>query len=157
MTDKQTAIAEWRAVLESRLHNLESSKDAARSGTRVDGEHRPSNRGERAAVTSSGYLAQGLAQRGAAIQTHLDHLDSMGCEPRTEPVIGAILTLSIDGGKPQRIALFPGGDATVIACGIQVLSSQSPMAVQLRDSEAGDAVEVDLGARIVDVEIESIA
>jgi hypothetical protein len=157
MSDKQTAIAEWRAVLENRLQNLESSKDAARSGTRVDGEHRPSNRGERAAVTSSGYLAQGLAQREAAIQTHLDHLESMGCAARTEAVIGAILTLSIDGSKPQRIALFPGGDATVLQCGIQVLSSQSPMAVQLRDAEAGDAVEVDLGARIVDVEIESIA
>ena len=156
MSTKQTAIDQWRAVLQSRLENLESNTNAARSGTRVDGEHRPSNRGERAAVSSSGYLAHGLAQRAAEIQMHLDNLDAMGCTARTNIVIGALLTLSIDGGETQRIALFPGGDATRLDCGVQVLSSQSPMATQLIDAEPGDTVEVELGPRILDIEVKSI-
>ncbi len=157
MTTKQTAIEQWRTVLQSRLDNLESNTDAARSGTRVDGEHRPSNRGERAAVSSSGYLAHGLAQRAAEIQTHLDTLDAMGSEPRHEVAVGALLTLSVNGGAAQRIAVFPGGDATRLECGVQVLSMQSPMATQLMDAEPGDTLEVELGPRILDVEVHSIA
>ena len=65
---KATLVTAWERILQDRLQSLSSSQDAARSGTRVDGEHRPSNRGERAAVTSQGYLAHGLGARAMAIR-----------------------------------------------------------------------------------------
>jgi len=156
MTLKESAIKEWRARLSESLGQLERSKDAARSGTRVDGEHRPSNRGERGAVTTAGYLAQGLAQRADSLREHLENLEAMGAGPRDGIVIGALIELSLDGAPSERIALFPGGDATRLSCGVQVLSAQSPMAVQLQDAEAGDFVDLQLGPREVEVEVIAI-
>ena len=156
---KTQAIAMWRAILSERLAALESSKDAARSGTRVDGEHRPSNRGERAAVTSQGYLAHGLGARAVELQTHIDNLDEMGEATRSEVVIGAFMTISIDEEPAQHIVLLPGGDATQLKIEkrvVTVLSASSPMASQLRDSLAGDALEIELGGRFVEVEILAI-
>ena len=90
---KGAIVTAWRALLSARLHTHEASKDAARSGTRVDGEHRPSNRGERAAVTTQGYLAHAFGERSLALQTSLEQLEAMGLGPRDEVVIGAVLTL----------------------------------------------------------------
>jgi len=156
---KRQAIAMWRAILTERLSALESSKDAARSGTRVDGEHRPSNRGERAAVTSQGYLAHGLGERAVALQSHIDNLDEMGDDPRQEVIIGALVRMSIDDAPTTHIIILPGGDATeleVEGTQLTVLSTSSPMARQLRDSLTGDALEIELGGRFVEVEIIAI-
>jgi transcription elongation GreA/GreB family factor len=159
MNLKGPAIKAWRAILEERLVSLESSKDDARSGTRVDGEHRPSNRGERAAVTSQGYLAHGLGQRALEIQEHLDQLDDMGEDTRDQVVTGALLRLRLDEGPETRIAIFPGGDASTIEVHgqpIQILSARSPIARQMRDSEAGDVIEIELGGRIAALELIAI-
>jgi len=156
---KAMAIELWRAILMERLAALLSSQDAARSGTRVDGEHRPSNRGERAAVSSQGYLAHGLGERATALQNHLENLDDMGHAQRTEVVVGALMSLRIDEGPTHHIILLPGGDATeldVEGTPIQVLSTSSPMARQLRDSVAGDAEEIELGGGFVEVELIAI-
>ena len=98
---KGAIVTAWRALLSARLHTHEASKDAARSGTRVDGEHRPSNRGERAAVTTQGYLAHAFGERSLALQTSWSNSRRWG-RPRDEVVIGAVLTLEIDEGAPQR-------------------------------------------------------
>ena len=160
MIDKAQVIGVWRAVLLERLEVLSSSQEAARSGTRVDGEHRPANRGERAAVTSQGYLAHAFGARTKVLQGHLDNLDDMGDGPRTEVVVGAMITVSLDDGPAQNIAIFPGGDATKLKVDgqfVTVLSAQSPMAAQLRDTEAGEAVEVELGGELLVVELHTIA
>lgn len=156
MSAKQTAVNEWRVVLTSRRDGLARSTDAAKSSTRVDGTHRPSNRGERAAVTSAGYLAHGLAARAAALEAHLEHIDGMGTDPRDEVAVGALLTLTFDDGPDVFIALFPGGDATELPCGVQVLSIQSPLARQLQGAEVGDVLEIERGGRIAAVELKSI-
>ena len=39
---------------------------------------------------------------------------------------------------------------------VTVLSTSSPLAAQLRDSEAGDALEVEIGGRVIEVEIIAI-
>ena len=157
---KATLVSAWERILQDRLQSLSSSQDAARSGTRVDGEHRPSNRGERAAVTSQGYLAHGLGARAMAIREHLEHLGNMGDAPRTEVVVGALLTLRFDDGPISRIILLPGGDATMLEAdgeSVQVLSASSPIAQQLRDAVAGDALEIDRGGRFIEVELIAIA
>jgi transcription elongation GreA/GreB family factor len=160
LTDKAQLIDLWRAVLLGRLEILSSSQQAARSGTRVDGEHRPANRGERAAVTSQGYLAHAFGARTQVLQDHLDNLEDMGDGPRSEVVVGAVITVSLDDGPAQHIAIFPGGDATKLTVDgqpVTVLSAQSPMATQLRDTEAGEAVEVELGGELLCVDLIAIA
>ncbi len=156
MSLKQIAVDEWRAVLTDRRDNLVRNTNAAKSGTRVDGTHRPSNRGERAAVTSAGYLAHGLAARTTALDVHLEHVDNMGAEPRDEVAVGALLTLAFDDGPDVLIVLFPGGDATVLPCGVQVLSIQSPLARQLQGAEVGDVLEIERSGRVAAVELKSI-
>ena len=158
--NKAPIISAWRAELERRLSTLQASQDAARSGTRVDGEHRPSNRGERAAVTSQGYLAHAFGARSVALQTNLDQLDDMGSGPRDEAVIGALLNIVVDGDQPQFIALLPGGDASTITVDgseITILSASSPLARQIRDAEVGDTLEVDLGGSVCELTLLSIA
>ena len=159
MSIKRQAIDAWRSILNLRLESLQSSTADARSGTRVDGEHRPSNRGERAAVTSQGYLAHGLGQRAVDTQEQLDQLDDMGAGHRDQVVVGAIITLRFDDGPETLLAIFPGGDASRIDVdghSIQILSARSPIARQLRDSEVGDVAEIELGGRIVEVELMAI-
>jgi len=158
--DKATIISAWRRELQARLETLQTSQDAARSGTRVDGEHRPSNRGERAAVTSQGYLAHAFGERSVALQNSLEHLEDMGTETRDEVVIGALISVVMEGGQPQSIILLPGGDATKLDCAgeqVTVLSAHSPLARQLRDAEVDDILEVDLGGRVCELSLISIA
>ena len=156
---KTEIVAAWHQILLERLRALESSQSAARSGTRVDGEHRPSNRGERAAVTSQGYLAHGLGERAVALRENLENLEEMGTDTRSEVVVGALISLSFEEESPTHIVLLPGGDATRLTIGnqaVQVLSASSPIARQLRYAEPGDALEIERGGRFVEVEILSI-
>ena len=158
--DKDAIVEAWRSLLTDRLRTHEASKDAARSGTRVDGEHRPSNRGERAAVTTQGYLAHAFGERSLALQSSLDQLDAMGLGSRDEVVIGAVLTLEFDEGAPQTFALLPGGDATVLDIAgqrVTILSAASPLARQLRDAEVDDVLEVEIGPTVSEVCLTAIA
>jgi hypothetical protein len=159
MNIKRQTIEAWRSTLNTRLGSLQSSTADARSGTRVDGEHRPSNRGERAAVTSQGYLAHGLGQRAVDTQEQLDQLDDMGDGHRDQVVVGAIVTLRFGDEPETQLAIFPGGDASRIDVNghsIQILSARSPIVRQLRDSEVGDVAEIELGGHIVEVELIAI-
>ena len=159
MPPKSAVVDAWRAVLTHRLQTLLSSQDDARSGTRVDGEHRPSNRGERAAVTSQGYLAHAFGERAVALQASLDQLEDMGLGPRDEVVVGALLEVELNDGEPQLLAILPGGDATLIhveSRAITVLSAASPLARQLRHAEPGEVLEVDMGPRVVEAHLTRI-
>ena len=78
----------WRAHLDALRDDLLGEQGAARAGARVDGSHRPANRGERAAVTSQGYLAHGLAQRLATLDAAVDLLDRMAPTRRSAVVTG---------------------------------------------------------------------
>jgi hypothetical protein len=157
--DKSAIIASWRAILTARQNTQKSSQQAARAGSRVDGDHRPATRGERGAVSAQGYLAQAFGQRSIALQACLDRLDDMGDGPRSEVVVGALLSLSIDNGPIQRVIILPGGDATTLDIGGQsltVLSENSPLAHQLRDTEAEETAEIQMGGKCVAVEILAI-
>ena len=132
---KEAIVAAWRSLLSDRL--FAHSRWCCALGYAMDGEHRPSNRGERAAVTTQGYLAHAFGERSLALQSSLEQLDAMGLDPRDEVVIGAVLTLEFDEGPPQTFALLPGGDATVLDIEgqkVTILSAASPLARQLRDA-----------------------
>jgi len=142
---KSVLVTLWHAHLTDLRAALLASQQGARAGTRVDGVHRPATRGERAAVTSQGYLALGLGQRVEAIEQHLFTMTRMGDGHRSQAVVGAMIGLQ-DVDKPiEWLALLPGGDATTISVEgteVRVLSAQSPLARQLRELECGDVVEL---------------
>lgn len=135
--DKPALIAAFRALLEDRLTALNAEGQAARSGTRVDGTHRPANRGERAAVTAQGYLAHGLAARAGAVRDDLARLEEVDPGPCDRVGPGALVTLEFDGGAEERWLLLPGGQGDRLS-GVLILSPTSPAARALRGLGEGD-------------------
>lgn len=141
---KTELIGAWRAQLEARREVAESQQAAARSGTRVDGTHRPENRGERGAVTTQGYLAQGYAERIAELDEALRILELVGTEAREVVSVGALVELDDE----RRFLILPGGDATWVQAGevkVRVISSAAPIAVAMLGREEGDEVTLPTG------------
>ncbi len=138
---KAQIIAAWTQQLRERRASLAASADAARSGTRVDGDHRPANRGERAAVTSSGYLIAGLQARLGELDEALQLLDRVGEAPRSKAVTGALVSYRGDESGDRRCVILPGGDGSQVH-GVIVVSPASPLGRALWGLQAGDATEL---------------
>jgi len=153
--DKPALAAALRALLEERLSALQAGQSAARDGTRVDGSHRPVNRGERAAVTSQGYLALGLAERAAVLRADLELLDQVDLGPAQEVRPGARVTLVCEAGEVERLLVLPGGQGDVIE-GVTIISPRAPLARSLAGLEVGASVTVQRGGRSVDLEVEAV-
>lgn len=148
--DKGALIAAFAEHLRAKRLTLERGTAAARSGTRVDGGHRPANRGERAAVTAQGYLAAGLGARAAELDAALLWLARLDPGPRARVQIGALVEAEVDEVS-RHLLVLPGGDGAELH-GVQVLAPDAPLARVLSGREPGD--EVDFRGRtweIVDV------
>ena len=157
---KIAIIEAWRKELVERRKSAKAAQQAARSGTRVDGSHRPANRGERGAVTAQGYLALGLGQRATELTENLRLLEEMGTDPRETLVVGAVGRVQIEGSAPKAVAIVPGGDATWLDVDlgsglerVQYLSAASPLIHQLSGCSTGDSEEVELGGKVLEVRI----
>lgn len=129
--------------------------DAARAGTRVDGTHRPENRGERAAVTNQGYLIQGLQQRRAEVQAHLDLLARISPGPRSRVAAGALFEIEDEHQRRAWYLVLPGGQGLELG-DVTVLSPESPIARALHGLAEGDTATVTYGTREVEVEVLSV-
>ena len=152
---KEHLVREFRDLLEDRLRSLKRMRDAARSGMRVDEGHRPSNRGERAAVTSQGYLAAGLNSRIDSLEADLLRLTQVDSSLRAAVSAGALVS-TIDGdGREQRFLLLPGAQGDLIGDGkaVTAVSPASPIGRGLLTLEEGDTAEVTLGGRQLEFEI----
>ena len=153
---KADLIAAFRALLQSRLDALTAEGRAARAGTRVDGTHRPANRGERAAVTAQGYLAHGLSERAAALQESLELLDEVDPGPRDRVGPGALVTLEDPDGAQDRWLLRPGGQGDRVH-GVLVLSPTAPAARTLAGAEAGDSAVLRRAGAAVELVVDAVA
>jgi transcription elongation GreA/GreB family factor len=149
LPDKRALAARWRVHLEGTLAVLQRTLTAARGGMDVVGD-RPDNRMERAAVTSQGYLADGLARRIEDVCTSLALLDDVDLGPSDRVRAGSLVGLDVpadeEGGADavRWVLLLPGGDGTRLeAGGVTVLAPTSPWARALRGLEAGDDVRLD--------------
>jgi hypothetical protein len=155
---KSQWVTAWRTHLSTSLDAAMGGQVAATAGTRVDGDHRPENRGERAAVTTQGYLAHGLAQRVQSLEAALHQLDEMGAGPRDQIVMGAIVALEGDAGG-LCCGFFPGGDGTELTIGeetLRVLSFRAPLGRALKMCQADDVVEVHIAGQDESYEILSV-
>ncbi len=147
--DKSGLVAGFRALLSARLDGLVSEAAAARSGTRVDGSHRPANRGERAAVTTQGYLAHALGRRIEALRTELEQLDEVPPGPRVVVGPGALVRFE-EEGVPRTVLVLPGGAGDRVE-GVVVISPRSPLARALRGAATGDVVELEEEERALEI------
>lgn len=153
--DKAALLDHHRAALTEALRRLEVGQKAARAGTRVDGVHRPASRGERAAVTSEGYLARGLGERVAALATHLRVLDEVTAAPRELVANGALVTLEDETGQEHRLFVVPGGDGAVVG-GITLVSPTSPWIAPFLGASVGDVGDVVVQGRRLEVELTDV-
>ena len=141
--DKSKVIQAWREELQERKSGSCASGDAVKAcgWTAIT----VCNRGERATVTSQGYLTEGVAKRLEDIQEALDLLERVGEGPRDKVVMGACVMALHQDGEAFRFALLPGGDASEVASewgAIWVLSPQAPLVRPFLGAEEGDEVEV---------------
>jgi len=154
--DKVALWAEFRQQLVEQLVQVKSEGAAARSGTRVDGDHRPENRGERAAVTSQGYLAHALGQRVTQLQADLDFLDRVEPSRRDRITMGALFSL-VEGEEERWYVVLPGGLGTRLAGGeVAVVSPNSPLVSSLAGLGEGDAGTMQRGGQAVEVEVTEV-
>jgi transcription elongation GreA/GreB family factor len=139
-----------RAALVSRIETLGAGAEAARQGTRVDGDHRPSSRGERGAVTSQAALQAGLASRSEEVRAALQLLDGLPVVERVRVGAGALVRID-EGGAASWVAVFPGGAGDVLDTPggeVTVVSPTSPVARALSGLEEGDEAVLRLPGRV---------
>jgi transcription elongation GreA/GreB family factor len=154
--NKTDLIDRHRAQLTERAASLRALRNAAREGTRVDEGHRPTNRGERAAVTSQAYLADGLQARLEAVEHSLAVLERLEPGPRQRFVAGALARVVDEEGRERVYLLLPGGQGDALEGPdgpVTVLSPEAPIARALAGLEEGDAAELTLGGRDAELEI----
>ncbi|MEM6927429.1 MAG: hypothetical protein AAF602_10890 [Myxococcota bacterium] len=149
---KRTLLDRHREALLAARASLEAGTDAARAGTRVDGVHRPASRGERAAVTSEGYLARGLGERLAELAEHLRILGEVDAGPRTLVSNGALVTLRDEHDGEHRLFVVPGGDGARHD-GVTLVSPTSPWVAPFLGVDEGEVADVVVRARRIEVEL----
>jgi hypothetical protein len=155
MLNKPAIVAWFRAALEQQLDALKRSQQDAASSMRVDGSHRPANRGERGAVTSAGYLTQGIEARITEVGSALELLERAGDGPREKAVTGAIVTVERASGDTARFWIFPGVSGLVYGeppdgdGPITGVSPESPVGQGLWACEEDDEAELPDGPAIV--------
>ena len=156
LPDKPTLIARFRDLLMARRAVLASEQAQARAGTRVDGDHRPENRGERAAVTTQGYLAHGIHERLRELDDMVAALDAVSTAPRAAVRAGALVTLEEVDGDPQHILVLPGAQGDRLGS-VVVISPRAPLARALAGAEAGDVRTLRRQGQDVDLEVVEVA
>ncbi|MCB9678698.1 MAG: GreA/GreB family elongation factor [Alphaproteobacteria bacterium] len=148
MITKRAVYDALLAALKAQEADLVRSQRDATASMRVDGDHRPTNRGERGAVTSAGYLTAGIEQRLTEVRDALDLLERTGDGPRDKAVTGALVTVEDDDGTERCFYLFPGAPG-VEAAGATVVSPDSPVGRALWGLEVDDGCEIPGGAVVV--------
>jgi transcription elongation GreA/GreB family factor len=116
---------------------------------------RPRIRGERAAVTSQGYLAFGLAQRAKELEDALVLLEKVGWGSRDKVVMGALVMVRTEDDSLERYILLPGGQGDRFG-DVVVVSPTAPVARELAGLSDGDEATFQRGGHLIEVEIESV-
>jgi transcription elongation GreA/GreB family factor len=154
--DKRRFFDQFRALLERRRASLGASLGEARQGMRVDEGFRPENRGERAAVTTQGYLAAGLGRRAHQLDEALELLEHVDPGPRELVAAGAWVELEDEHGRQRSYLLLPGGQGDRLEeadAAVTVISPHAPLARALRGLGEGEEASVRLDGRALRVEI----
>lgn len=150
--DKAALLCALQAELEGRLLALSAGGAAAVAGARVDGSHRPENRGERGAVSAQGWLAEGLDRRRAALQGDLALLAEVSLEPKATVGPGALVQIEDESGATEVFFVLPGAAGERLG-GLRLLSPASPLVLALRGRAIGEHAEVQRPAGAVQLSV----
>lgn len=134
--DKALLKERFTGLLRDRRDTLAGVQADARAGTRVDGDHRPENRGERAAVTSQGYLAHGLTARMAELDTMLEALALVRTGPCARIASGALVRLADEADEERLLYILPGGQGDRLGP-VVVVSPRAPIVRALSGAGGG--------------------
>ena len=148
--DKAALVQHWKSHLESARSRVLERQEEARAGMRVDGDHRPANRGERASVTSQGYLAQGLTNRLESLEDSLALLERLGLGARDRVMMGAVVRAESESGDLLHFGVLPGGDETRLEVNggtVLIVSPEAPLVKAFLGAEEGDEVVLDVSTR----------
>jgi hypothetical protein len=148
MTEKATVFEALRRDLSDREADLLRSQRDATASMRVDGDHRPANRGERGAVTSAGYLTAGIEQRLTAVRDALDLLERTGSGPRDRAVTGALVWVELEDGTEHAYYLFPGAPGAKLG-EVTVVSPESPVGHALWALQEDDECTLPGGTAVI--------
>ena len=139
--DRTTVVSAFEAHFRALRRDLKAGSDHANEGSRVDGDHRPQNRGERGAVSSAAYLGAALKQRVAELDEALNWLERVAAGRRTRVTVGALVT--VDDGEAEKVLfLMPGGQGTTVPTPsgpVTALSPNAPLVRALQGLRVGDA------------------
>ncbi len=150
--DKALLKERFTGLLRDRRDTLAGVQADARAGTRVDGDHRPENRGERAAVTSQGYLAHGLTARMAELDTMLEALALVRTGPCARIASGALVRLADEADEERLLYILPGGQGDRLGP-VVVVSPRAPIVRALSGAGVGDARALHRGGTTEWVEV----
>ena len=155
---KAKVILHHQAGLKETRAMLLKNQVAATAGTRVDGDHRPANRGERGAVTAQGYLAHGIGQRIQTIDAALSSIEKIGTGPRDVVTTGALVEIALEDEQRTFIILPGGGGQTVTIDQhtVTIISANSPVARQLNGLQIDEDGTLLIGERSQDIEVTSL-
>jgi transcription elongation GreA/GreB family factor len=139
--DKAALVSAFTAELQARLAALSAGGAAAVAGARVDGAHRPENRGERGAVSAQGWLAEGLDRRRAALLADLARLAEVPLDDKAVVGPGALVQTEDEHGETDTFFVLPGAAGERVG-GLRLLSPASPLVAALRGRAEGEGAQI---------------
>lgn len=141
--NKALVISAFREHFQQVRDGLMRGTEDAKQASRVDGDHRPQNRGERGAVSAAAALSAALRQRVADLDDALMWLDRVGDHPRATVVTGALVEID-DGEQERRVLVLPGGQGAVVSTvegAVTALSPTAPLVRAVAGLQEGDVGE----------------
>jgi transcription elongation GreA/GreB family factor len=157
--DKRALLMQVRQAIEAELVTLVAAQRATQAGAVHEENKAESDKDTRA--TEAAYLARGQAARVADLETGLVRLAQVDCAVFAveRPVsVGAVVTLRSERAKRVVFLLPAGAGTTLDHAGktIRVITPASPLGRALVGARSGDSIEVELGERTDDYDIERV-
>jgi len=143
---------------------LEAALEAARTAhaTAIEGATHPEAKAENDKDTrglEQSYLARGVAQRVADLEVAVAEVTRL--ELRTfapgAPIALSALIIAGEDGAQLRFFLAPAGGGSVLAGGVQVLTTSSPLGRALLGRRVDDEVEIKLPGKTRSLVITAIS
>jgi hypothetical protein len=143
---------------------LEAALEAARTAhaTAIEGATHPEAKAENDKDTrglEQSYLARGVAQRVADLElavAEVTRLELRAFAPGAPIALSALVSAEEDSER-HRFFLAPAGGGSVLAGGVQVLTTSSPLGRALLGRRVDDEVEVKLPGKMRSLVIAAIS
>lgn len=141
---KAALRTELLAVLEAALQTARAAHAAAIEGA-THAEAKAENDKDTRGLEQS-YLARGVAQRVVDLENGVADVTRLELRTfrATDPVAMSALVTADEDGAEQRFFLAPAGGGSVLAGGVQVLTTSSPLGRALLGKRVDDEVELKL-------------